>query len=258
MKNYRRFARIGIATKGAVFLLMGVMALITAFQLTYALKSGDDVLKWISHLSFGWFLLLLMSIGLAGYIFSRFYLTFNKGDYDGDDGKPAFRRVAYFINGIGYCLLFFTCLKLLFGMPDDDGNAGWKIALLSSIWGKIIVFIISIGLAVSAVNEWWISFSTMMDKMTHKENLTETQYKYLMLLGRLGRFSRGIVFAVFAYILGRSAFYNMKNLPKGADAAFAFMHIEYGAIIMGLTSTGILFYGLFLILSSKYRNIPIR
>ncbi|WP_397300013.1 MULTISPECIES: DUF1206 domain-containing protein [Nonlabens] len=258
MKNYRRFARIGIATKGAVFLLMGITALITAFQLTYALKSGDDVLKWISHLSFGWFLILLMSIGLAGYIFSRFFLTFNMQDYDSDSGKPTFRRAAYFINGIGYCLLLFTCLKLLFGMPDDDGNPGWKIKILQSVWGKIIVFIIATGLAVSAINEWWISFSTMMDKMTHKENLTDHQYKYLMLLGRIGRFSRGIVFAVFAYILARSAYYNMQNLPKGADAAFAFMHVEYGAIIMGLVSSGVLFYGLFLILSSKYRNIPIR
>nr|WP_201771009.1 DUF1206 domain-containing protein [Nonlabens ulvanivorans] len=124
--------------------------------------------------------------------------------------------------------------------------------------GKIIVFIIATGLAVSAINEWWISFSTMMDKMTHKENLTDHQYKYLMLLGRIGRFCRGIVFAVFAYILARSAYYNMQNLPKGADAAFAFMHVQYGAVIMGLVSSGVLFYGLFLILSSKYRNIPIR
>lgn len=105
---------------------MGITALITAFQLTYALKSGDDVLKWISHLSFGWFLILLMSIGLAGYIFSRFFLTFNMQDYNSDSGKPTFRRAAYFINGIGYCLLLFTCLKLLFGMPDDDGNLDGK------------------------------------------------------------------------------------------------------------------------------------
>jgi uncharacterized protein YneF (UPF0154 family) len=258
LKNYRRYSRIGIATKGVVFALMGIMAMITAFQLNYALKSGDDVLQWISRLSYGRVLLFAMSIGLAGYIFSRFYLTFNKQDYDGSNHKPLFRRAAYFINGLGYSLLLFTCLKLLFGMPDDDGNSGWKIMLLQSIWGKIIVFIIATGLAVSAINEWWISFSQMMDQMTHKEDLTKTQYKYLMLLGRVGRFSRGIVFGVFSYIMYRSIYYGLKNLPKGADAAFQFMNAQYGAVIMGTVAAGLACYGLFLILSGKHRNIPIK
>ncbi|MGJ8684443.1 MAG: DUF1206 domain-containing protein [Nonlabens sp.] len=257
MKNYRRFARIGIATKGAVFFLMGFMALITAFQLTYTLKGGNDVLEWISHLSFGWFLLLLMTIGLAGYIYSRFYLTFNNGDYDGSDGKPTFRRLAYLINGLGYCLLFYSCLKFLLGISSDNGDSQWKLMLLQSIWGKIIVGIIATGLAVSAINEWWISFSVMMDKMTHKDDLTDRQYKYLMLLGRIGRFSRGIVFGVFSYVMFRSIYYGLKNLPKGADDAFQFMSAEYGAIIMGIVAAGLSCYGLFLLLSARHRNIPI-
>ena len=115
--------------------------MITAFQLNYALKSGDDVLLWISRLSYGRILMFLMSIGLAGYIFSRFYLTFNKQDYDGSNQKPLFRRAAYFINGLGYCLLLFTCLKLLFGMPNDEGNSGCKILLLQSIWGEVIILL---------------------------------------------------------------------------------------------------------------------
>lgn len=258
MKNYRRYSRIGIATKGIVFGLMGIMALITAFQLQYALKGGDDVLEWISELTFGRVLLFAMSVGLAGYIFSRFYLTFNKQDYDGSTEKPFYRRAAYLINGLGYCLLLFTCLKLLFGMPNDSGDSGWKVILLQTIWGKIIVFIIASGLAVSAINEWWISFSSMMDKMMHKDNLTDLQYKYLMLLGRVGRFSRGIVFGVFSYIMYRSLYYGLKNLPKGADAAFQFMSVQYGAVIMGIVASGLTCYGLYLIISGKHRNIPIK
>lgn len=236
---------------------MGIMAIITAFQLTHALKSGDDILLWISQLTYGRILMFLMSVGLAGYIFSRFYLTFNKLDYDGSEEKPLFRRAAYFINGLGYCLLLYTCLKLLFGMPDASGDSGWKILLLQTIWGKIIIFIIATGLAVSAINEWWISFSKMMDQMTHQEELTKAQYKYLMLLGRVGRFSRGIVFGVFSYIMYRSLYYGLKNLPKGADAAFQFMSVQYGAVIMGTVAFGLACYGVFLILSGKHRNIPI-
>ena len=97
-----------------------------------------------------------------------------------------------------------------------------------------------------------------MNQMIHQEDLTKTQYKYLMLLGRVVRFSRGIVFAVFSYIMYRSIYYGLKNLPKGADAAFQFINAQYGAVIMGTVAAGLACYGLFLILSGMHRNIPIK
>ncbi|SCX96426.1 protein of unknown function [Nonlabens sp. Hel1_33_55] len=257
MKNSRRFSRIGIVTKGIVFFLLGFMAFVTACNLANALKNEREVIEWIYGLSIGWFLLLLMTIGLVGYIFSRFYLTFNNSDYDGSNSKPTFRRAAYLINGLGYCLLLFTCVTVLIGAQNDD-DSNIKLMVLQSDFGKVLVFIVAVGLAVSAVNEWWISFSSMMDKMTHSDDLTARQYKYLMLLGRFGRFSRGIVFAVFAYVLARSAYYSMDNLPDGFDAAFAFISVTYGAFFMGVVSFGIICYGMFLIMSGKHRNIPIK
>jgi len=232
------------------------MAFITACNLTHALRNEKEVIEWIYGLSFGWFLLLAIIIGLVGYTFSRFYLTFNNEDYDGSNDKPFFRRAAYLINGIGYCLLLFTCITILLG-AQDKGDSEFKIMVLNSIYGKIAAYIIAIGLAASAINEWWISFSVMMDKMTLDDDLSPFQYKYLMLLGRVGRFSRGIVFGIFAYVFARSAYYDMDNLPKGADAAFAFISAEYGAVFMGLVAFGVMCYGLFLILSGKHRNIPI-
>ncbi len=232
------------------------MSFITACNLTYTLKNEKEVIQWIYGLSFGWFLLLAVSIGLIGYIFSRVYLTFNNRDYDGSKNKPNFRRAAYLINGLGYCLLLFTCITILLG-AQSNSDSNFKLMVLQSIYGKILVYIIAIGLAVSAINEWWISFSDMMNKMTLPDNLTTLQYKWLMGLGRFGRFCRGIVFGVFAYVLARSAYYDMENLPKGADAAFAFMDATYGAVFMGIVAFGMMCYGLFLILSGKHRNIPI-
>ncbi|KQC33935.1 membrane protein [Nonlabens sp. YIK11] len=257
MKNSRRFSRFGIATKGLVFFLIGVMALITALNLNYALKNEKEIIEWVYRLEFGWFLLLIIIIGLSGYIFSRFYLTFNRNDYDGSNGKPKYRRAAYLINGLGYCLLLLTCITILLG-KNDSGDSELKIMVLQSVIGKIVVYMIALGLAISAVNEWWISFSVMMDKMINPEELSPKQYKYLLLLGRFGRFSRGIVFGIFAYVLARSAYYDLQNLPEGADAAFAFISATYGAFIMGTVAFGVMCYGLYLILSGKHRNIPIK
>lgn len=232
------------------------MAFVTATKLTYALKSGEDVLYWIAKLSFGWFMLLMVSIGITGYIFSRVYLALNNTDYDGADHKPYFRRAGYLINATGYGLLLISCITILLGI-NHQGDSDIKLMILNSVFGKIVVYVIAIGLLISAINEWWISFATMMNKMTHSRDLSSRQYRYLLILGRFGRFCRGIVFAVFAYILARSAYYNLDNLPKGADAAFMFISVTYGAYVMGFIAFGIICYGMFLIISARHRNIPI-
>ncbi|BAO56646.1 DUF1206 domain-containing protein [Nonlabens marinus] len=256
MKNYRRFARFGIATKGLVYFLIGFMAFITACNLTESVKSEKDILQWIYDQDFGSIALLVIIAGLTGYIFSRIYLTFNKNDYDGSDHKPYVRRLGYIVNAVGYILLWYTCWTIFIGYIDND-NSAVNAFLTGSTFGTVVIYGVAVGLAISAINEWWITFSSMMDKMVVDSVLDPKQYKYLLLLGKFGRFNRGIVFAVFAYILARSAYYNLDSFPKGAFEAFAFINAASGAYVMGFIAFGVICYGLFLLLSARHRNIPI-
>ncbi|ARN77015.1 hypothetical protein BST97_02815 [Nonlabens spongiae] len=256
MKASRRFARYGIFIKGVVFFLMGALAALTASKVTYQLKGGRDILEWISALTFGWFLLLLITVGIAGYVFSRFYLAFNKNDYEGY-GKNKIRRFAYFINGIGYIALLFTCIKLLIGAGFSEGNQRLFVFLLSKWWGMYILIITSVGLGVSALNEWYMAFGTMINKMILENQLTTRNYKLLLALGRVGRFSRGIVFGVFSYLFFKVIVGWSNEVPKSTGEAFTFLSIEYGSWTMGIVASGLALYGLYLILSAKHRNIPI-
>jgi hypothetical protein len=124
--------------------------------------------------------------------------------------------------------------------------------------GKIIVVIVMVSLLISAVNEWIMAFSKRMTQMTTQHDLNSRNYAALMLLGRIGRFSRGLVFLAFAYIFGRPLVMNLQRLPYSESDAFAFMQSQFGAISMFVVASGLALYGAFLILSSKYRNIPIQ
>ncbi len=255
MKKSRQFSRLGIAAKGIVYFLMGVMAATTAFRFSSELRGSTEVVRWISHLSFGWFLLLAVTIGLAGYTFSRIILTFNASDYDGSDSKPLVRRAGYFINGCGYLILLYSCISILIGATSDDSTP-LLTAFLKSTTGQVTVCIVGIGLAISAINEWYMATGNLMQKMILKDDLSDNQYSTLLILGRVGRFARGFVFAAFSYLLFRSLWNHKPEVPKSTEKAFAFINFEFGDIIMGLIAIGLAFYGLFLILSAKHRNIP--
>ena len=257
MQNYRRFSRFGIATKGVVYFLIGFVAFITAFNLTKSVKSEEYILQWINNQTFGSIILIAIILGLIGYIFSRIYLTFNMKDYDGSNDKPKIRRIGYFINAIGYLLLLYTCVTILLGATSNE-DSSIKLFILQSTFGKIVLYIIAIGLLISAINEWWISFSSIINKMIRTDDLTQTQYKYLLLLGRFGRFCRGIVFATLAYVMARSAYYDLDNLPEGANRAFMFINARSGAYVMGFIAFGVMCYGTYLVIGAKHRNIPIK
>lgn len=256
MKASRRFARYGIFIKGVVFFLMGGLAALTATKVTSQLRGGRDILEWVSALTFGWFLLLSITVGIAGYIFSRFYLAFNKNDYEGY-GKNKIRRFAYLINGIGYIALLFTCIKLLIGAGFSEDNQRLIVYLLSTWWGTCILTIASISLAISALNEWYMAFGTMINKMILEDHLTTRNYRLLLALGRVGRFSRGIVFGVFSYLFFKVIVGWSRDVPESTGEAFTFLSIEYGSWTMGIVASGLALYGLYLILSAKHRNIPI-
>jgi hypothetical protein len=102
-----------------------------------------------------------------------------------------------------------------------------------------------------------MALGSMIEKMILPDDLSGKNYNYLIVLGRVGRFSRGIVFGVFSYLFFKTVIGKSNDVPKGADAAFTFMSVEYGSLIMGIVAGGLALYGLFLILSAKHRNIPI-
>ncbi len=256
MKKSRKFARYGIFIKGVVFFLMGALAALTASRVTSQLKGGRDILEWVSTLSFGWFLLLGITVGIAGYIFSRFYLAFNNHDYEGK-GKHKIRRFAYVVNGLGYLVLLFSCIKLLVGAGFDSDNQRFIVYLLSAWWGKLLLIIASVSLGISALNEWYMAFGKMINKMILQDDLNIDQYGALLLLGRVGRFSRGIVFGVFSYLFFKVLIGWSNDVPKGTEEAFTFLSLEYGSWTMGIVAGGLAIYGLFLMLSAKHRNIPI-
>ncbi len=254
--NYRRFARIGIAIKGFIYFLMGVMAAITASNISNELRGSEAILAWISELSYGKIFLFAISIGLLGYITSRFILAFNRHDYNGkDEGKPNYRRLGYIVNGLGYTLLLYTSITMI--IEEYSKESGVLQGYFFTPLGKIVVGIVTIGLAISAINEWVMAFTGMINRMTLQRDLQDRSYRALMLLGRTGRFSRGLVFAAFAYILARPLVLNINEIPQSESDAFAFMQSQFGAISMFVVASGLAIYGAFLMLSSRYRNIPI-
>ncbi|AZQ44611.1 DUF1206 domain-containing protein [Nonlabens ponticola] len=254
----RKYARVGIATKGIVYLLMGGLAALTATKLNSDFMDSQQVLKWISERTFGRVLLFGMIVGLVGYVISRAILAFNNYDYDHSHGKPWVKRVGYVINGLGYILLCYSSITLLIGIKQNEGKSPFITSMLDSQLGVVLVIIVAAGLAISAINEFYMAFCGLMEDMILKDEMDKDNYSRLLLLGKIGRSARGLVFGCVAYTLFKAAFSDSAGVPGGTTVAFKFLEDAFGEIIMCVVAGGLAMYGLYLIIGSKYRNVPIR
>src|SRR5690606_29770259 len=101
MKNKKeKIARFGIATKGAVYCLMGGLATMTAFNLGGKKAGVIGSLVYLSDQPFGQILLGGISLGLLGFVFWLFYVAVKDPENSRKGIKRVIKRVGYFVSAL--------------------------------------------------------------------------------------------------------------------------------------------------------------
>src|SRR5438876_442573 len=95
-----RLARLGYATKGTVFLVIGFLALEAAFTSGGKTTNSQGALVTIAEQPFGQFLIALVGIGLAGFALWRLMEAALDVEHKGTDAKGIASRIGFVIGGV--------------------------------------------------------------------------------------------------------------------------------------------------------------
>ena len=113
-------ARAGLVARGAIYGIIGVLALEMAFGTGGKTTNQKGALAELAQQPGGKILLVLMAIGLFGYAFWRLLrAAVGHGPEETDDGQE---RLKGLDSGIAYASLFVTCLAILFGSSGSGGS----------------------------------------------------------------------------------------------------------------------------------------
>ena len=140
----KKIARLGIGTKGVVYLLIGGLTAWEAFGKGGKKTGSNGALAFVIDQPFGQILLWLVVLGLAGYVFWRMYQTFKDTEEKGNDFKGIIYRLGYFSSGIFYLFIIYNALQLLLGGGGDNGGGKESMIqqLLAQEYGRWIVVIL--------------------------------------------------------------------------------------------------------------------
>ncbi|MFP2898799.1 DUF1206 domain-containing protein [Corallococcus sp. 4LFB] len=253
----KKLGRMGYAAKGAVYAIIGVLALKLVAGEGGRTTDSHGAVATVAHGPFGIALLSLLAVGLVGYVIWRFAQAFADTENKGTDAKGIAARAMYFVSGVLYGSLALFALKTVVGASRGRGKStqGWTATLMEQPFGRVLVVLVGLGIIGFALKQF---HSAWKGKFREKLSLTGQAAAHRHRVERMCQFgiaARGVVFAVIGGFLVLAGVNSNPGEAKGLGEALAVVARQpAGGVLLGVVAAGLVAYAAYLFLQARYRR----
>lgn len=255
----KKVKQFGFYSKGLVYALMGILSAMVAFGLGGDIKGKSGVVQFLHALPAGVILTTIVALGLLAYSLWRFYEA-AVDPSGGEDEKRIGARIQYAYSGLLYAVIAFSFAKPLLsngGSSDDDESKKAALSqLLEKEWGIWVIWIIGIGMALSAIWQFYLGISGKFMKQIDENPASKNEYKMVKQSGRFGYIARGVVFGIISFFIIRVSLAHNADALKGTEGALQYLlSLPYGSFLMGAVALGMLGFGIFCFMIARHSDI---
>lgn len=254
-----RIARFGYATKGVVYILIGVLAALAALGAGGQTTDTRGAFYEIYSQPFGQVLLGAVAIGLAGYAIWRFSECVIDAEGKGKDLKGISIRFGYACSGLLHAGLAFNAARLLLGDGGADSEQEHRsraTEIMNLPFGTILVGLAGGGFICFGLYQIYKGYKAKFRKrlevgaMGKRENVWATRF------GRFGLAARGVVFTIIGGFLIIAAIrYNPAEVRGLSGALESLTELPFGKALLAVIAAGLAIYGLYMLVEAKYHRI---
>src|SRR5215217_490428 len=253
-----RLARLGYATEGAMYTLIGLLAARVAFGAGEHATGQRGALEIIAGSPLGGVLVGLITLGFLGYALWRGIQAIVDPDGEGTDLKALGKRVGYGVSALVYGGLAFSAVGLILGSASEGNSTpdDWTALLLSWPLGRVLVVCVGIAVVGVGLRELYQAYKARFLKYLKLDEMGERVRRWTERWGRLGTAARGIVFGVVGTFLIRAALeYDPQEARGFGGALQTLAHQPLGPWLLGAVALGLVACGLFMLSVARYRRI---
>ena len=250
-------ARGGYAARGALYLIIGIFALLAARDSTKP-KDSHKSLEALLSQPFGYFLVGLVVAGLLAFAAWRVLQATRDVDHHGKELKGLVIRTGLFAAGMVNGALALFALGLLISGIRSSGDSGeqtrdWLAHLLSWEYSSLLVYLIAlVPLGVGSahiIKGWKASFEKYFEA-------DEDVMRYVRPVSRLGLIARGVVFIEIALLLAISgSAYQAMDPPGMKEALDALQNLPAGWLILMVMALGLIAFSAYSFSEAFWRRI---
>lgn len=255
-----KLARFGFIAKGTIYCLIGILATMAAFGISGGEKTGrTEIFKIIYEQPFGRILLAILALGLFSYMIWRLVEAIKNPDGIKNDAKGKIKRIGYGLSGLLYGGAAVYAMKMVIDGGSSSGGGNGREMLISKAlslpMGQWIVGLVALGIIGKGIFQLYTGFTAKYMKDIESVNLEKNERKAYKRAGRFGFISRGIVFLIIGYFMGRAAIEYNPDKAKGTEEALSFLQgSSYGPYLLGAVAIGLIAYGVFMFVKARYKR----
>jgi hypothetical protein len=251
------FARFGIISKGIVYCLVGVLTFMAALGMRGENASKNEAFKLIYEQPFGKILLIIVAVGLLGYVTWRFFQSVYDIDSKGNDTNARLTRIGYGFSALIYFVMAIYAMKLaLAGAGGGEDSQKFVVSkILEYPAGEWIIGIAGLLIIGNGIRQIYTAVTGNFMK-----NVQVTSSKHIDLFrkaGIAGYVARGVVLLIIGYFFLRAALHHNANEAIGTKEAFSFLQHTFGSVLMGVVAAGLIGYGVFMFVKGRYQKIDL-
>jgi hypothetical protein len=248
-------ARGGLVARGAIYAVIGILAIKLALGDGGKTTDQNGALQTIAKQPFGKALLILVTIGLAGYATWRLLrAAIGHGPESSDDTKD---RLDGAWSGIGYALLCVTAVSILIGSGGSSGSPDKTTGgVLGWPGGQVLVVIAGLVAIGAGIEQGWKGLSRKFLEDSKTEEMSESVERAFTALGGFGHAARMVVFTLVGYFFIRAALdYNPHKAVSLDGALTALSRASYGPVLLGVVAAGLIGFAAYSIADARYRRV---
>ncbi len=255
-----RLARLGYLAKGVVYAVIGVLALQVAIGSGGKTTDSKGALATLAQGAWGKALLMVVAVGLVGYVLWRVVQAWMDPDGKGTDAKGLFQRGFYLVSALIHTSLAMAAIRLVMGTggtgTSGDQNAqSWTARLMEQPFGQALVAVV--GLAITGTGIWQ-AYKAWKEKFRDKLRLNELrphQAEWAVRISKLGILARGLVFVMLGVFLVQAAITANPQRAHGLDGALQTLAEQpFGMGLLALAAAGLVAYAVYMAVEARYRR----
>jgi hypothetical protein len=249
--------RAGLAARGIIFALIGVLAFRIARGFGGDGPSQEGAMKTVAHEPLGHALLLVLSIGLAGFAIWRLAqaLIGRTPEYG---EHSATERIGSFGSFVAYAAFAVLALSVLHGSAASSSSQTRSTTAGVLHWplGRELVAIAGLAFIGVAAYQAYAGLSRKFLEYSKTAEMSPAMLRAFTAIGLVGLVARAAAFALIGlFALKAARDYNARD-AVGLDGALTRLtHHGYGTTALIVVAIGLIVFGTYSLVDARYRKI---
>ncbi|MDQ4077265.1 MAG: DUF1206 domain-containing protein [Chloroflexota bacterium] len=256
---FERLARFGYLSKGAVYVIVGILAIQAALGTRAAPPDTQDALTAIVARPTGQLLLIGVAVGLLGYVAWRLVQALLDPENKGHDLKGIVQRIGYLFSGIAYGGVALAALEIVTGGPgrgQSDATEDWTARFLAQPFGVWLVILAGVAIIGYGAEQLYEAYSASFQERFKGHEMSDSARRWAVYVGRLGYAARGLVYGLIGWFLLQAAYLVDADAADGLrEVLLTLSRQPYGPWLLGLVGIGLASYGLYAMFEARYRHV---